>query len=256
MDGRPLAAAAALLAAALAAQQALAGCCTAEPSALDLDPTAAPLLVAHDRPAAELVLSWESSRHDSVAWQGDLDRLWAESLLNDEPAGDTPGAELRLPLPAENTYFLVTASCNGLACPRGRDSGGAERQAPGCEILVRGDIDYSAASCLGVDQGVIRDALEYDAFAACFTPGWEPPPPGAGEALVWKTDYANAACGTCLEFTCAERAGDELILRPLGLPWGDCDAIHHGGAWALVPDAPSILFLEQMPPAPDYSPCN
>jgi len=77
----------------------------------------------------------------------------------------------------------------------------------------------------------------------------------SSQALVWATDYSNAACGTCLEFPCARRFGDQLIVETAGAPWGDCDAIHYGGAWARVPDAPTIAILEEMPPIPVYQPC-
>lgn len=253
MTSRRNALAAALLLAATSAARA--GCCLADPSALDLDPAATPLLLTHDRPAGELALSWESIRSSSRAWQGDLDLLWAENALNDEPVEELAGAELRLPVPAGNAYFLATASCDGLSCSRGRDSAGAERGDPACAILERGELYPDAAACLGVSQGVIRDVPEYEAFAACFSGGTEPAPPAAGEALVWKTDHASSACGTCLEFACADLAGDDLVARPRGLPWGDCDAIHHGGAWARVPDVARIVILEEMPPTPDYGPC-
>ena len=103
-------------------------------------------------------------------------------------------------------------------------------------------------------EGIFRDAAEYDLLAACFT-GDPPPRPGPGVALVWATDHSNAACGTCLEFPCAIRVGDELIVGMAGTPWGDCDAIHHGGAWTRVVDAPTITILEEMPPIADYQPC-
>ena len=101
----------------------------------------------------------------------------------------------------------------------------------------------------------MRTGAEYDDFAGCFFPGTAPDPPQPGEALVWATDYSNAACGTCLEFPCASRIGDELLVESAGAPWGDCDAIHDGGAWARVVDAPTITILAQVPPIPDYQPC-
>jgi hypothetical protein len=103
--------------------------------------------------------------------------------------------------------------------------------------------------------GVVRTAPEYEVFAACFFFGTPPDPPGDGEALVWATDHASSACGTCLEFPCTRRFEDELVVETAGTPWGDCDAVHDGGAWARVPDAPTIVVLEEMPPVPDYHPC-
>ncbi len=233
-----------------------AGCCLADPSAMDVDPTATPLTVAHDEPAVELVVAWEAHRSDTRLYQGDLDALWATDRLNDQPAGDTPDAALRIAMPTGNAYFLVSGSCDGLHCTRGRDAAGNERGTPGCEILERGEMYPDVARCLGVGQGVIRDAAEYELFAACYSPGTAPDPPTATEALVWVTDYASSACGTCLEFPCARLFGNELVVERKGQPWGDCDAIHDGGAWARVPAVDVITILEEMPPFPEYAPCH
>jgi hypothetical protein len=46
-----------------------------------------------------------------------------------------------------------------------------------------------------------------------------------------------------------------LLVETAGAPWGDCDAIHDGGAWARVTDAPAIVIVEEMPPIPAYGPC-
>ena len=232
-----------------------AGCCICDPSALDLDPYAEPLRVIRDDPTDELVLTWESGSTGYRVWLGDLDGLFATRTLNDEVIEHVPFAEARLPTPGGNVYFLVTTDCYALHCTRGRDSSGVERATPGCEILERGDVYSSSATCLGLGDGVVRTSAEYDAFASCFFPGSAPDPPGPDEALVWATDYSNAACGTCLEFPCTRRVGDQLIVETAGAPWGDCDAVHHGGAWARVPDAPTIAILEEMPPIPVYQPC-
>lgn len=232
-----------------------AGCCIGDPSALDLDPNAEPLRVARDDTTDELVLTWESGSADYRLWQGDLDGLFATGTLNDEVVEQATTAAARLPTPGGNAYFLVTTDCFGLHCTRGRDSSGAERATPGCEILERGEIYNDSATCLGPGNGVARSGDEYEVFAACFFPGAAPDPPAAGEALVWATDYSSAACGTCLEFPCARRVGDQLIVEKAGRPWGDCDAIHDGGAWARVSDAPVITFQAEMPPIPEYQPC-
>jgi hypothetical protein len=232
-----------------------AGCCYGDPSALDLDPDAEPLRIARDEATGELVLTWESGSNGSRVWQGDLDILRAAGELNDGVVGRVSLPQAWLPLPAESAYFIVSSDCFDLHCSRGRDSSGAERPTPGCEILERSWIDASAARCLWPENGVVRTATEYDDFASCFFPGSAPAPPGPGEALVWATDYSDAACGTCLEFSRAIRVDDELIAETAGAPWGDCDAIHDGGAWARVPDAPTITILEEMPPIPDYHPC-
>ena len=203
-----------------------AGCCIGDPSALDLDPYAEPLRVIRDDASDELALTWESGSAGYRVWLGDLGGLFATRTLNDEVIEHVPFAEVRLPTPGGNVYFLVTTDCYALHCTRGRDS-----------------------------SGVVRTSAEYDAFASCFFPGSAPDPPGPDEALVWATDYSNAACGTCLEFPCARRVGDQLIVETAGAPWGDCDAVHHGGAWARVPDAPTIAILEEMPPIPVYQPC-
>jgi hypothetical protein len=192
---------------------------------------------------------------DFRVWQGDLDGLWATGALNDEIVARVSTPQARLHSPAGNAYFIVTTDCFELHCTRGRDSNGAERATPGCEILERGEFGDATAFCLGFGNGVVRTPPEYDAFAACFNPGTAPDPPGAGEALVWATDYSSAACGTCLEFPCARRFGDELLADTAGAPWGDCDAEHAGGAWARVVDAPTITILEEIPPIPNYHPC-
>ena len=232
-----------------------AGCCIGDPSALDRDPTAEPLRVARDGTIDELVLTWEAGSTGYRVWQGDLDGLFATGTLNDEVVEQASFAEARFPTPGGNAYFLVTTDCFGLHCTRGRDSSGVERATPGCEILERGEVYASSATCLGPGNGVVRTSAEYNAFASCFFPGSAPDPPEPDEALVWATDYSNAACGTCLEFLCARRDGDLLTVEKAGAPWGDCDAIHHGGAWARVSDAPGITFLEEMPPIPEYRPC-
>ncbi len=232
-----------------------AGCCIGDPSALDRDPIAEPLRVARDDTNDELVLTWESGSTGYRVWQGDLDGLFATGTLNDEVVEQTSSAEARLPTPGGNAYFLVTTDCFVLHCTRGRDSNGAERATPGCEILERGEIYAGSATCLGPGNGVVRTGAEYDAFASCFLPGSAPDPPGSDEALVWAIDYSNAACGTCLEFPCTRRVGEQLIVEKAGAPWGDCDAIHHGGAWARVAHAPVITFSEEMPPIPEYQPC-
>jgi hypothetical protein len=215
------------------------------------------LLVARDDAAGDLVLAWESPRNaDTQVWQGDLDALWIDSWLNDLVVAEVAESEWRLPQPTRNSYFLLSGSCNGLVCTRGRDDAGNERGIPGCEIFERGEIYADAARCLVGGEGIVRDAAEYDLLAACFT-GDPPPRPGPGVALVWATDHSNAACGTCLEFTCAQQLGGaNLEVRRLGRPWGDCDAIHDGGAWALVPAAPIITLVEEMPPFPEYGLCD
>lgn len=244
----------ALLAASQPASQA--GCCTGDPSAVDLDPFVEPLRVARDDVSDELVLTWEPGNTGYRVWQGSLDGLVVTGMFDDEIVDRVSIAELRLPAFLGNAYFLVTADCFGLHCTRGRDSGGAERATFGCEVLDRGEIyNNSSVTCLGPGNGVVRTAAEYDAFASCFFPGSAPAPPEAGEALVWATDYSNAACGTCLEFPCARRVDDQLIVEKAGKPWGDCDAVHFGGAWARVPDAPAVVILEEMPPIPEYQPC-
>jgi hypothetical protein len=232
-----------------------AGCCTGDPSALDLDPTVEPLRLTRDGTYDELVLTWESGSSAYRVWQGDLDGLFLTSTLNDEVVVRVSSAWARLPSPDGNAYYLVTTDCFGLYCTRGRDSSGGERAAPGCEILERGELYPDSALCLGLGNGVVRTGAEYDALAACFFPGTAPDPPDAGEALVWATDYSNAACGTCLEFPCARRYGEQLIVETAGTPWGECDAVHFGGAWARVPDAQTISILEEMPPVADYQPC-
>lgn len=232
-----------------------AGCCYGDPSALDLEPTVEPLRVARDDATGELVLTWESGSDGYRVWQGDLGGLHTTGALNDEIVARVTSAEARLPSSAADAYFLVSADCFDLHCSRGRDSSGAERATPGCEILKRGEFYSDPARCLGPGTGVVRTGTEYADFAACFFPGSAPDPPGAGEALVWATDYSDAACGTCLEFPCTGRTGDELIVETAGAPWGDCDAVHDGGAWARVVDAPTITIIEEMPPTPDYQPC-
>ena len=244
-----------LLALAVITPSTRAGCCFGDPSALDLDPTAEPMRVARDDGTDELVLTWEPGSAGYRVWQGDLAGLQATGALNDEIVARASSAHVRLPSPAGDVYYLVSADCFDLHCSRGRDSSGAERITPDCEILERGGADANTATCLGPGSGVVRSAAEYGAFAACFFPGAAPGPPSSGEALVWVTDYSNAACGTCLEFPCARRIDDELVVETAGAPWGDCDAVHHGGAWARVPDAPTITIVGEMPPIPDYQPC-
>jgi hypothetical protein len=233
-----------------------AGCCLGDPSALDLDPAVEPLRVTRDDATAELVLTWEAAAGGFRLWEGDLDGLWATNTLNDAIVARPSAPTARRAVPAGNAYHLVTTDCFGLHCTRGRDSRGAERATPGCEILERGTIHAATALCLGPGNGVVRTPAEHAAFAACFAPGPAPDPPAAGEALVWATDHSNAACGTCLEFPCTRRFVGELIVETAGTPWGDCDAIHDGGAWARVADAPTITILEEMPPVPAYAPCD
>lgn len=232
-----------------------AGCCHGDPSAVDLDPEAEPLRVASDPTTGELILTWEARSAGYRVWQGDLDALGATAMLNDEIVALVSAPQARLPAPAGNAYFLVSTDCFRLHCTRGRDSTGAERATPGCEILERGELESETALCLGPGHGIVRTNAEYAALAACFAPGTAPDAPEAGEALVWVTDHSNAACGTCLEFPCARRFDDELVVETAGTPWGDCDAIHDGGAWARVVDSPTIVILEEMPPIPDYAPC-
>ncbi len=232
-----------------------AGCCSGDPSALDLDPDVEPLRVARDDATDELVLTWESGSAGYRVWEGYLDGLQATGALNDEVVALVSSPLAQLPSPVGNAYFLVTTDCFDLHCTRGRDSSGTERATPGCEILERGELFSGTALCLGPGNGVARTGAEYDAFAACFNPGAAPDPPGPGEALVWATDHSNAACGTCLEFPCARRVDDVLTVEKAGAPWGDCDAIHDGGAWARVVDAPMITFQAEMPPIPEYQPC-
>jgi len=244
-----------LLALASVVTSARAGCCTGDPSALDLHLNSEPLRIARDDLSAEIVLTWESVGTGYRVWEGELDLLRVTGALNDAIVVRVATPQARLPVPAGNAYWLVSSDCFGLHCSRGRGSTGAERATPGCEVLERGALDDGTAICLGPGQGVVRTATEYAAFAACFLPGAAPNPPRSGEALVWATDHSNAACGTCLEFPCARRFGNELIVETAGAPWGDCDAIHDGGAWARVADAPTIVILEEMPPIPDYRPC-
>jgi len=244
-----------LLASALAVTGARAGCCIGDPSAIDLHPSVEPLRIARNALSAELVLAWESVSTGYRVWEGNLDLLRDTAALNDEVVARVSSPQARLPVPAGNAYWLVSSDCFGLHCSRGRDSTGTERATPGCEILERGALDGDTAICLGQGQGVVRTVPDYTAFATCFLPGPAPDPPEPGEALVWATDHSNAACGTCLEFPCARRFGNDLIVETAGAPWGDCDAIHDGGAWARVADAPTIVILEEMPPIPDYRPC-
>jgi len=232
-----------------------AGCCYGDPSAVDVDPDVEPLRVAHHHATGELLLTWESVGAGYRVWEGYVDALLATGTLNDEVVALVSDPQVQLPSPAGNAYYLVTTDCFGLHCTRGRDSRGNERATPGCEILERGEVYNSTAICLGPGNGVVRTEAEYAAFAFCFDPGAAPDPPAPGETLVWATDYSNAACGTCLEFPCARRFDDLLIVEKAGAPWGDCDAIHNGGAWARVVDAPTITFLAEMPPLPEYHPC-
>lgn len=232
-----------------------AGCCYGDPSAVDLDPSAEPLRLARSDADDSLVLTWESTSTGYRVWQGDATHLHATGRFDDEIILRVSTAETQLPVPPGNVYFIVTSDCFDLHCTRGRDSDGVERATPGCEILERGDVYADAAMCLGPGNGIVRTDAEYLAFASCFFSGGAPDPPGTNEALVWATDYSNAACGTCLEFPCTRRFDDELIVETAGAPWGDCDAIHYGGTWARVPDAPVIVILEEMPPIPAYQPC-
>jgi hypothetical protein len=232
-----------------------AGCCLGDPSAVDLDPDVEPLRIAIDEATDELVLTWEAGSASYRVWQGDLDDLRVSGALNDAVVARVPSPGARAPRPVRDAYFLVTADCFGLHCTRGRDSSGRERATPGCEILERGELYSDSALCLGSGNGVVRTEAEYEAFANCFPPDTAPDPPGPDEALVWATDHSNAACGTCLEFPCTRRFDDELIVETAGTPWGDCDAVHDGGAWARVANAPTIIILEEMPPTPEYQPC-
>jgi hypothetical protein len=232
-----------------------AGCCGGDPSALDLDPMVEPLRVARDGETGDLDLTWEDKSAGYRVWQGDLHELRTTGELNDSVVARVSLAHVRLLEPVGGAYFLVSTDCFDLHCTRGRDSRGVERITPGCDLLERGELYSSTARCLGPGNGVVRTGTEYTDFASCFFPGSAPDPPASGEALVWATDYSDAACGTCLEFPCARRIGDVLQAETAGAPWGDCDAIHDGGAWARVVDAPTITILEEMPPIPEYHPC-
>ena len=118
----------------------------------------------------------------------------------------------------------------------------------------------STAACWSptADGGVIRTAAEYASFAACHLPGdpMLPAPLGPGEVIVWATDYSSAACATCLEVRCARWDGADLVAETAGAPWGDCDAIHHGGAWARVPEAVTIRIEHVDEAAPPWPACR
>ena len=160
------------------------------------------------------------------------------------------------PSPERNAYFIVSADCFGLHCTRGRDSNGTERHHTGLRDPRAGRTLHRQCALPGVgqrrraDRSRVRDLRR-------LLPSRHGPPSGPDPRKRWSGPRTTRTPlgGTCLEFPCTRRFDDELIVETAGTPWGDCDAIHDGGAWARVANAPTIIILEEMPPTPEYHPC-
>jgi len=101
-----------------------------EPSARDQRPGAAPLRVVKDA-SGDLRVSWEAEPRDAFnVYRGTISSL--RGGLYDhlrEGACGRVGSSAIIPLPVEDAYFLVTATCGAGETSYGRDSLGAERPA-------------------------------------------------------------------------------------------------------------------------------
>jgi hypothetical protein len=128
--------------AALSAPGASAQC--AEPSALDVDPAARPLLVEKIG-GGDLLVSWEGVLASGYRLhRGRLDRLHADQAYDHRVVAETAIPEVVLDDGNRSWYFLAQSDCRADDSGLGRDSGGAERPWGGL-IAVRVGLQGGAA---------------------------------------------------------------------------------------------------------------
>ena len=157
-----------------------------EPSALDVRPTAEPLRVTKSA-GGGLVLAWEDVGATGYhVNRGHLDVLWDEQRYDHVTFMQPVTADIDVPLPAGNRYFLVSGDCADPSV--GRDSDGDERPRSGLArltVAVAGGADV-----FGVHVSVLHPPdtalAEGDmvAFVGPFVPGSPGNPMGSvGEAV-------------------------------------------------------------------------
>jgi len=98
----------------------------AEPSALDVNPTSAPLRI--EKLGSDLALSWEDT--SAPEYRLHVGYLVSLSSVRDYDHGVVTASvvpSLVLPAPTQNAYFLVEARCDDESSSVGRDSQGDER---------------------------------------------------------------------------------------------------------------------------------